>query len=175
MTVVGSPIAGKLSARHGPRALLVAGPLAIGGGLLLLSGVDADASYLTDVAPGVLVMGAGLATMVAPLTASVLAAAATDDVGIASAVNNAVARVASLLATALLPAAAGITGAVGGAEFARGYERALVISAALCVIGSAVAAVAITRCVRTHTSQQVSVASGCTQVSVPEPAAATAG
>src|SRR5262249_57512338 len=81
-----------------------------GGGVVVTMGVGPGASYLTDVLPGVLVFGLGLAIAVAPLTATVLAAADEHRAGIASGVNNAVARAAGLLAVATLPLTAGLAG-----------------------------------------------------------------
>lgn len=96
---------GALSARIGPRALMGCGPLVAGAGMLLLLRVGADAPYATEVLPGVVVFGLGLTMTVAPLTAAVLAGAEARHAGIASGVNNAVARVAGLLAIAVVGAA----------------------------------------------------------------------
>jgi EmrB/QacA subfamily drug resistance transporter len=96
---------GALAERLGPRRFMAGGPLLAGCGLLLLLRVDAAPSYVSDVLPGVLVFGLGLALTVAPLTATVLGAAGTAHAGVASGVNNAVARVASMLAIAAAGAA----------------------------------------------------------------------
>jgi len=102
---------GALAARIGPRLQLTAGPLIAAAGLALLLRVDpAHRDYLTDVLPGVLVFAIGLTTLVAPLTATVMSSAPSDEVGIASGVNNAVSRVGGLLAIAVLPALAGLHG-----------------------------------------------------------------
>ncbi len=116
--VIGSPRAGELAGRIGPRALVTAGPLLVAGALVWMSRIGAGDRYAVDILPPVLLMGAGLATMVAPLTASVLGAVSHSDVGIASAVNNAVARTAGLLATAAV-------GAALAASYASGVERNL--------------------------------------------------
>ncbi|MPY96228.1 MAG: DHA2 family efflux MFS transporter permease subunit [Acidimicrobiia bacterium] len=165
--IVGSPRAGALAAAYGPRWLVTAGPLVLGAGLVWLSRVDAGADYVTDVLPPVLLVGVGLTTMVAPLTASVLAAVTPDDVGIGSAVNNAVARTGSLLATAVLPFAAGLSGDVTPEALSSGYRRALLVCAGLCAAGAAIAAATIGRCVELHTTQQASPTSGCGQRSLP--------
>ena len=91
--------------------------------------------------PALVVFGLGLGTLVAPLTAAVLAAAPEERKGTASAFNNAVARFAGLLAVALLPLAAGMTGVdgVGGAALAQGFARAMYIAAGLCFAGAVVA------------------------------------
>jgi len=94
------------------------------------------------VLPAVLVFGFGLAINVAPLTATTMAAVPAERAGMASAVNNDVARAASLIAVAVLPAAAGLTGAsyLHPAHFSAGFRNASLISAGLCVAGAAVAA-----------------------------------
>lgn len=99
-----SPIAGRLAARVGPRWFMTAGPLLGGAGLALLARLDADITYVRDVLPGVSLWGLGLAATVAPLTAAVLGGVDERHAGVASAVNNAVARVAGLLAVAAIGA-----------------------------------------------------------------------
>jgi EmrB/QacA subfamily drug resistance transporter len=96
---------GALSDRHGPRLFMSVGPLLVAAGFLLLLRLDASTSYLTDLVPALLLYSLGLAVTVSPLTATVLADADESDAGIASAVNNAIARVAGLLATAAVGAA----------------------------------------------------------------------
>jgi EmrB/QacA subfamily drug resistance transporter len=99
-----SPRWGKLASGPGPRLPMTLGPVVGGVGLLLLLRVGAGADYLTEVLPAVLVFGLGLSATVAPLTATVLDSVAERHVGIASGVNNGVARVAGLLAIAILGA-----------------------------------------------------------------------
>ena len=89
---------------------------------------------MRDVLPGALVFGAGLVTFVAPLTATVMAAADQRHVSVASGVNNAIARAASLTALAVIPAAAGLPDAVGAAEVTDAVHTALLIAAALAAI-----------------------------------------
>jgi EmrB/QacA subfamily drug resistance transporter len=89
---------GALADRHGPRFFMGVGPLVSGAGLLLLLRLDADVSYVTDLLPGVALFALGLAMTVAPLTATVLADAEARNAGAASGVNNAIARVAGLVA-----------------------------------------------------------------------------
>ena len=101
-----------LASRIGPRLQMTVGPLLIAAGMVLFTRVHGSGDYLTQVLPAVLVLGLGLATNVAPLTATALSAAPAEHSGIASAVNNDVARTASLIAVAVLPALAGITGDV---------------------------------------------------------------
>lgn len=101
---------GALAARIGPRLPMTLGPLLCGVGTFLLARVDADVDYWIDVALPLTVFGLGLATLVAPLTAAVLAAAPDHHAGVASGVNNAVARAGSLLAVAALPLLVGLSG-----------------------------------------------------------------
>jgi EmrB/QacA subfamily drug resistance transporter len=96
---------GRLADRYGPRLFMGAGPLVCAVGLMMLLRVGVHISYWRDVLPGLLVFALGLAITVAPLTAAVLADATEDDAGIASGVNNAVARVAGLIGTAAVGAA----------------------------------------------------------------------
>lgn len=129
---------GALAQRTGPRALMTAGPLVAGLGLALLVRVMPGATYWGGVLPGILVFGLGMAMTVAPLTATVLAAVPAEYVGAASGANNAISRFASLLAVAVLPLAVGITDP-NGPSLESGFGRAMLVSAALCVIGGAVA------------------------------------
>jgi len=136
---------GALAARIGPRLQMTVGPLIVAAGLALFVRIGLSGNYLTEVLPAVLVFGFGLAVNVAPLTATVLAAVPAEHAGMASAVNNDVARAASLIAVAVLPAAAGLTGAsyLHRNVFSAGFHTASLISAGLCVFGGAVAAVTI--------------------------------
>ncbi len=131
---------GELGARIGPRIPMTFGPIIMGASCLMLLAIDDDVSYWSEVFPGVTVFGLGLALMVAPLTATVLAAAPDAHAGIASGVNNAVARAGSLLAVAALPVAVGLTGddyAVPSV-FNDGYRSAMIACAGLLVLGGAV-------------------------------------
>src|SRR6266540_3653993 len=101
---------GALATRIGPRLQMSLGPMVIAAGMVMLTQIGPTGTYLTTVLPGVVVYGLGLAINVAPLTSTVLAAAPAEHAGIASAVNNDVARTAGLIAVAVLPVAAGITG-----------------------------------------------------------------
>jgi EmrB/QacA subfamily drug resistance transporter len=130
--------AGALAQRIGPRRLMAGGTLICAIGLLLMTRVGLHASYLTDVLPAVAVFGLGLSLTVAPLTATVLASADVRHAGVASGVNNAVARAAGLLAVAGLPVAVGLKiGGHGSAPaFASGFRMAMFISAGLLAAGS---------------------------------------
>jgi hypothetical protein len=122
---------------------MTVGPIVAGGGLALLVRVGAGASYAVDLLPALLVFALGLAITVAPLTATVLAAAPAHQVGVASAVNNDVARAAGLLAVAVLPGLAGITPAAYShpAELSAGFHSAVLIAAGLCAAGGVLSAV----------------------------------
>jgi EmrB/QacA subfamily drug resistance transporter len=129
--------AGRLGQRIGARIPMTVGPIVLGAGLVLLSGIDPGDSYLASILPGVVVFGIGMTIFVAPLTTTVLGALPDERAGIASAVNNAVARLAQLLASAALPAAAGLSAstAVGSGAFSDGFQTAMLIAAAVAVAG----------------------------------------
>jgi hypothetical protein len=133
--------AGLLAERIGPRLPMTVGPLGVAAGLVLLSRVLEGATYLGTVLPGVIVFGLGLTLTVAPLTATVLAAASARYAGIASGVNNAISRGAGLLAIAVIPGVAGLTGDAyrDPAAFASGFHTAMLISATLAAAGGALA------------------------------------
>jgi len=95
---------GRLADKHGPRAFLTLGPLLVAAGFALMERYGTTVSFLTEVLPALLVFSFGLALTVSPLTATVLADASEMDAGIASAVNNAVARTGSLIAVAAVGA-----------------------------------------------------------------------
>jgi hypothetical protein len=99
-----SPVFGRIATSTGPRVPMCVGPIVAGIGLLLLTRVDANASYLADVLPGVIVFGLGLSATVAPLTATALNSVAENRVGVASGINNAVSRMAGVLAIAVFGA-----------------------------------------------------------------------
>ncbi len=111
-----SPRYGRLAGRYGPRLFMTVGPIAAGLGFLLMTRLDARADYLTRLLPGVLVFGLGLAATVAPLTAAILGGIDQRHAGIASAINNAVARISGLLAVAAI-------GALVAARFASAIDH----------------------------------------------------
>lgn len=142
-----SPRAGDFAQRVGPRLPMSVGPLIAGAGIALLSGVQAGVTYLGGVLPAVVVFGIGLGIAVAPLTTTVLAAADERHAGIASGVNNAVARAAQLLAVAVVPVIVGLTGDAftDPAVLEAGFARAMLISGGVVAVGGLVAAVVIDR------------------------------
>jgi EmrB/QacA subfamily drug resistance transporter len=133
--------AGALAQKTGPRFWMTIGPVVAAAGSLLLLRAGRDADYWTDVFPGVAVFGLGLSATVAPLTSAVLSAASNRHAGIASGVNNAVARAAGLLAVAVIPLVAGISGDdyQNATAFNHGFRIAAVFCAALLALGGVVA------------------------------------
>ncbi|MBA2389958.1 MAG: MFS transporter [Geodermatophilaceae bacterium] len=139
--------AGAIAQRIGPRLPMTLGPLICAAGVLLMLRIGPDASYLFDVLPAVTVFGLGLSATVAPLTATVLASAEDRHAGVASGVNNAVARAAGLLAVAVLPAVAGLSGAdyQSPEAFESGFTTVLWVCTGLLVIGGVISALTIDR------------------------------
>jgi EmrB/QacA subfamily drug resistance transporter len=124
---------GSLSGRFGPRLFMTAGPIVAGGGFLLFLSVrSADVDYWWQVLPGVLVFALGLSMTVAPLTSAILGSIPESEAGIASAVNNAVSRVAGLIAIAMV----GVI--VGGSLDVDGLHRVVIVAAALFIVGGIV-------------------------------------
>ncbi len=142
---------GAFSARIGPRLQMTVGPLVVGAGLALLTRATNPGSYWTQVFPAVLIFAVGLAITVAPLTATAMGAAPPEHSGVASAVNNVVARAASLLAVAVLPLLAGLTGAAAlhSATLAAGFRTAMLISGLVSAAGGVLAALTIRNPART--------------------------
>jgi hypothetical protein len=136
-----SGYAGGLAEKIGARIPMTVGPLLMAGGFLLMLRISPGSSYVTAVLPAVVVLGLGLVATVAPLTATVLSSVEDHHAGIASGVNNAVARSAQLMAVAAIPMAAGITGESyrDPVAFSNGFDRALIISAVLAMAGSVIA------------------------------------
>jgi EmrB/QacA subfamily drug resistance transporter len=155
---------GRLAQRIGPRRPMTFGPVLAGIGLAMLVRLGPDSNYLTGVLPAVLVFALGLTGTVAPLTATVLAAAPERQVGIASAVNNAVARTAGLLAVAVLPALAGITPAALAhpAALSTGFHHAVLITAGLCIAGGLLAGLTISDDVLTGAGEPVAITAAAT-------------
>ncbi|WP_439662923.1 MFS transporter [Lentzea sp. HUAS TT2] len=139
--LLASSTSGRLAQRYGPRLQLIIGPVLVGLGMLLLRNAVPGASYVTGVLPGVVLFGVGLAIVVAPVTATVLASAPDHHAGVASGVNNAVARTGSLLAMAVLPAAVGLMGEdyTNPSVMTSGFQMALVLCAAAAIIGGLLA------------------------------------
>ena len=135
-----SPRIGRLSMRMGPRFFMGAGPLVAAAGLVAFARLGRHPDYWVDVLPWVLVFSVGLSMTVAPLTATVLSEAGPADAGIASGVNNAVARVAGLLGIALVGLAA--SGRSNKLDM-HGFHLAMLVTAVLVGMGGVIGAVGI--------------------------------
>jgi EmrB/QacA subfamily drug resistance transporter len=163
---------GALADRHGPRLFMGCGPLVAAGGILLLLRVGMHPSYLTDLLPALLLVAVGMTATVAPLTATVLADADETDAGIASAINNAVARVAGLVGVALVGVV--VAGALTGDTFApnaesvHAFHLAMGICAALVAAGGVAGLVGIVNPRRTVKAE---LCPGGQFTGAPEPAA----
>jgi len=140
-----SPRAGGLAQRMGPRLPMTAGLVVAAAGMGLMTRVGPHVSYLAVVLPAVVVFGLGLCATVAPLTATVLATADVRHAGMASGVNNAVARAASLLFVAAIPPLAGLTGDAQAhpAVFLHGFRVAILVSACFLLLGAALSLLTI--------------------------------
>jgi hypothetical protein len=136
---------GALAARIGPRLQMAVGPVVVGAGMVLLRMIGPSGDYLTEVFPGVIVLALGLAITVAPLTSTALASAPVEHAGLASAVNNDVARAGSLIAVALLPALSGLTGHsyLHPHELTAGFRHAVDYAGGAAVVGGILAALLI--------------------------------
>jgi MFS family permease len=135
--------AGALSQRIGPRIPMTVGPIVAAVGVAGMSRIGAGASYLVDVLPPVTVFGCGLALTVAPLTATALASVPGSHSGLASGVNNAIARIGGLLAVAVLPLVVGLTGLSYSdpAVLEPAFRTVIWVCVALLVTGGLLAAV----------------------------------
>jgi EmrB/QacA subfamily drug resistance transporter len=163
---------GALADRYGPRLFMGAGPLIAAAGILLFLRVGIHTSYLTDLLPGLLVFSLGLSMTVAPLTATVLADANEGDAGIASAINNAIARVAALVGVSVIGVvvASALVGDTFTANAAsvRAFHEAVAICAALIAAGGLAGVFGITNPRRTVKAESCP---GGQLVGSPQPAA----
>jgi EmrB/QacA subfamily drug resistance transporter len=147
MLLLSAP-SGALAQRIGPRLQLTVGPFLAAAGLLLLTRIGPDAEWFPHVFPGAIVFGLGLVTFVAPLTATVMATADQRHVSVASGVNNAIARAASLTALAVIPAAAGLADATDADAVSAAVHTSLVIAAVLAAVAGIVCLVGLAPRVR---------------------------
>ncbi len=133
--------AGVLGARIGPRIPMTVGPLLVAGAMLLMTRISPDSRYFTGVFPAVVLFGLGLVLTVAPLTATALGSVADRHAGVASGVNNAIARTGQLLAVAAIPAIAGFAAdqEVGEEQLLGGFDRVLWAAAAAIIVGAVTA------------------------------------
>jgi EmrB/QacA subfamily drug resistance transporter len=128
---------GALAGKYGPRLFMTVGPLVAAGGYFLFTFADADADYWTQILPGVLLFGLGLTITVAPLTSAILGSIDPRQAGIGSAINNAVSRVAGLIAIAFVAVIVGSNLDVGG------FKRGSAVTAILLVLGGVTAWIGI--------------------------------
>ncbi|GAB2810641.1 MFS transporter [Actinocorallia aurea] len=124
---------GALSQKTGPRPLLTAGPIIAGAGMALLTFARPGTSFVAGVLPGMLVFALGMSVTVAPLTATVMGSVEPAYAGVASGTNNAVSRIGGLLAVAVLPLVSG-----ADTSLSEGYPTAMLVAAAVCVLGGLV-------------------------------------
>jgi EmrB/QacA subfamily drug resistance transporter len=135
-----SPRMGRLSMQYGPRLFMALGPIIAGIGVLAYTRLPQNITYWVDILPALLVFSLGLSLTVAPLTTTVLADARAGDAGVASGVNNAVSRIAGLLAIAIL----GIVAAGGGDHLTvHGFHLTMGVVAALLVCGGLIGAIGL--------------------------------
>jgi EmrB/QacA subfamily drug resistance transporter len=134
-----SPFTGALVARLGPRWLMVGGMVLVGVAFFWLSAAHHGDSYVGAVLPGVLLWGVGVGLLVTPLTAAVLAAVSDTDLGEASAINDAAARVGAVIVIALVPLLIGASGNRGlGAALMHGYQPGMIVMGSICVAAALV-------------------------------------
>jgi predicted MFS family arabinose efflux permease len=163
---------GALADRLGPRLFMGAGPLVAAAGILPLARMGEHVTYINDLLPGLLVFALGLSMTVAPLTETVLADADASDAGIASAINNAVARMAGLIGVSV--AGVAIAGTLAGGTFAanlgsvRAFHQAMLVCAALVGIGGVIGLLGIVNPSAPGTNRKVAPPSTA-PVDVPTP------
>ncbi|MBV8995182.1 MAG: DHA2 family efflux MFS transporter permease subunit [Pseudonocardiales bacterium] len=172
--MLASPWMGALAQRTGPRLPMTIGPLVAAAGLALMAMVVPGASYVGAVLPAVAVFGLGLSITVAPLTTAVLAAVAEQHVGVASGVNNAVSRVAGLLAVAVLPLAAGIHAGPGQA-LGPGFTQAMLIAAVICAAGGIIALASVRTATTVHLHPVPGINHACQHPGTRTPAGQASG
>jgi EmrB/QacA subfamily drug resistance transporter len=162
---------GKLADRYGPRLFMGAGPLLASVGILLFLRAGIDTSYVRDLLPALVIFALGLSMTVAPLTAAVLADADETDAGIASAINNSIARVAGLVGISVIGVVVASTLTAdtfaANTESVRAFHQAVVICAVLVAIGGIAGAIGITNPRRTVKAEHCP---GAQLVGTPKPA-----
>jgi EmrB/QacA subfamily drug resistance transporter len=146
--VIARPV-GALSARYGPHLFMAVGPIIAGCGYLLMLGTDPDFDFWVQMFPGLVLFGIGLSITVTPLTSAILAAVERDQSGIGSAINNAISRIAGLVAIAC-------TGIIVGSTLDNtSFHRAVLVTALLFIVGGIVSAVGIRN--RDHRPDRIAV------------------
>jgi EmrB/QacA subfamily drug resistance transporter len=144
---------GRLGGRYGSRLFMFIGPIVGGVGFFLLLRISSTADYWSEVFPGIMVFGLGLTITVAPLTSAILGSIEPARAGIASAVNNAVSRVAGLVTVA----AAGLI--VGSTLDVAGFHRAMIITGVLLVVGGIISGIGIVNPRRADAREKAATAS----------------
>jgi len=137
ISIILSSLFGTLAGRYGPRLFMGLGPIVGGAGYLLMLSIGEDVDYLTQVLPGVVLFALGLTATVAPLTSAILGAIPSEQSGVGSAINNAVSRIAGLVAIALI----GVI--VGSSLTVDSFHRGLVVTAVLLIAGGVVSFIGI--------------------------------
>ncbi|MEA2505892.1 MAG: hypothetical protein QOH48_510 [Actinomycetota bacterium] len=153
-----SPGAGRLASRIGARLPMTVGPMVVASSMLLMARIEPGKTYTTSVLPAAVVLGLGLCLTVAPLTAAVLAAVDDHHIGVASGINNAIARLAALLAIAVLPF---VTGLSAHTSLVDAFPKAMVISSVACFVGGIVAFATIDRTVSVRNVVHPDLSSAC--------------
>jgi EmrB/QacA subfamily drug resistance transporter len=153
-----SPAGGRLASRIGARIPMTLGPLVVGASMFLMERVKPGISYTSSVLPAAIVLGIGLSLTVAPLTAAVLAAVDDHHIGVASGINNAIARLAALLAIAVLPF---VTGLSANTSLIDAFPNAMMISAGACAVGAAAAWLTIDRSIPVRNVVHPDLGSAC--------------
>jgi EmrB/QacA subfamily drug resistance transporter len=138
---------GALAGKFGPRFFMAVGPIVAGAGALLLLRTTVHANYLTELLPAIIVFSLGISMTVAPLTSAILGSINPVQAGIGSAINNAVSRIAGLLAIAII-------GVVVAQVNVSGFHKGLVICASLLIIGGIVSAIGITNTTKNGSSSK---------------------
>ena len=135
-----SPISGRVASKIGARPMLIVGPVLVGAGFLLLALSSSVRPYWTGVFPGLAILALGAGITVAPLTDAVLSAVPDEYEGAAAGINNAVARVAGLLAVALVGF---VVGGSDASSVSAGYREAMIAAAIACAVAAAIAALSV--------------------------------
>jgi EmrB/QacA subfamily drug resistance transporter len=152
ISIILSSLFGSLAGRYGPRLFMGLGPIVAGVGYLLMLSIGEDVDYLTQVLPGIVLFALGLTATVAPLTAAILGSIPSEQSGVGSAINNAVSRIAGLVAVALI----GVI--VGSSLTVDSFHRGLVVTAVLLIAGGVVSFIGIRNPVAERASAPVAPA-----------------
>ena len=153
ISIILSSFFGSLAGKYGPRLFMGFGPILGGVGYLLMLGIGEDVNYWTQIFPGVVLFALGLTMTVAPLTAAILGSIAPEQSGIGSAINNAISRIAGLIAIAFVGV---IVGAQLGVE---SFHRGLFVTAVLLILGGIVSLIGIRNPVAEKVSESAPPAS----------------